>query len=217
MSCSRPRLPSARISRFNLAPAGQADLVDGIWVSGDYFSGLGVPPILGRTFTSEDDQRGGGANGPVSVISYGLWQRRFGSATDVVGRSVTIDRVPFAIVGVMPVGFFGSDVGTRFDIAIPLGTESLMRGRDSYLDRPTTSWLAIMARLKDRQQPSQAQSALLALLAAHPRRHGATGTSSGESSALSGGAAHGRIDRHRHVEHDDSRGGRETIPLVFLQ
>ena len=81
---------SARISRFNLAPAGQADLVDGIWVSGDYFSGLRVPPILGRTFTSEDDQRGGGANGPVAVISYGLWQRRFGSATDVVGRSVTI-------------------------------------------------------------------------------------------------------------------------------
>lgn len=155
---------SARMSRFNLAPAGQADLVDGIWVSGDYFSGLGVPPILGRTFTSEDDQRGGGANGPVAVISYGLWQQRFGSATDVVGRSVTIDRVPFTIVGVMPVGFFGSDVGTRFDIAVPLGTESLMRGRDSYLDRPTTSWLAIMARLKDGQQPSQAQSALLALL-----------------------------------------------------
>lgn len=156
---------SARISRFNLAPAGQADLVDGIWVSGDYFSGLGVPPILGRTFTSEDDQRGGGANGPVAVISYGLWQRRFGSATEVVGRSVTLDRVPFTIVGVMPEGFFGSDVGTRFDIAVPLGTESLMRGRDSYLDRPTTSWLAIMARLKDGQQPSQAQSALLALLA----------------------------------------------------
>src|SRR5207253_819234 len=65
----------------------------------------------------------------------------------------------------MPEGFFGSDVGTRFDIAVPLGTESLMRGRDSYLDRPTTSWLAIMARLKDGQQPSQAQSALLALLA----------------------------------------------------
>jgi predicted permease len=155
---------SNRISRFNLAPSGQADLVDGIWVSGDYFSGLGVPPILGRTFTPADDQRGGGSNGAVAVISYGLWQRRFGAANDVVGRSITLDRVPFTIIGVMPRGFFGADVGTRFDIAVPLETESLMRGRDSFLDRPTTSWLAIMARLKNGQQPGQAQSAVLAVL-----------------------------------------------------
>ena len=154
---------SARISRFNLAPAGEADLVDGIWVSGDYFSGLGVPPLLGRTLTSSDDQRGGGPAGAVAVISYGMWQRRYGGRTDVFGRTVTIDRAPFTIVGVMPAGFFGADVGTSFDIAVPLGTESLIRGRDSYLDRPTTSWLAIMARLKDGQQPGQAQSALQAL------------------------------------------------------
>ena len=155
---------SARISRFNLAPAGEADLVDGIWVSGDYFSGLGVPPLLGRTLTPSDDQRGGGSAGPVAVISYGMWQRRYGGRTDVLDRTVTIDRAPFTIVGVMPAGFFGADVGTSFDIAVPLGTESLMRGRDSYLDRPTTSWLAIMARLKDGQQPGQAQGALQALL-----------------------------------------------------
>ena len=155
---------SARMARFNLAPAGQADLVDGIWVSGDYFSGLGVTAILGRTLTASDDERGGGEDGPVAVISYGLWQRRYGSAADVVGRTATIDRVPFTIVGVMSPGFFGAEVGTRFDFAVPLGTEPLMRGRDSYLDRPTTSWLAIMARLKDGQQPLQAQSALSAFL-----------------------------------------------------
>jgi putative ABC transport system permease protein len=155
---------SARISRFNLAPAGEADLVDGIWVSGDYFNGLGVPPLLGRTLTASDDQRGGGSAGPVAVISYGMWQRRYGGRTDVLGRTVTIDRASFTIVGVMPADFFGADVGTSFDVAVPLGTESLMRGRDSFLDRPTTSWLAIMARLKDGQQPGQAQSALQALL-----------------------------------------------------
>ena len=155
---------SARPSRFNLAPAGQADLVDGIWVSGDYFSALGVPPLLGRTLASSDDQRGGGSRGPVAVISHGMWQRRHGGASDVLGRTVTIDRAPFTIVGVMPAGFFGADVGTTFDIAVPLGSESLMRGRDSYLDRPTTSWLAIMARLKDGQLPAQAQSSLQALL-----------------------------------------------------
>jgi putative ABC transport system permease protein len=155
---------SARVSRFNLATSGQADLVDGIWVSGDYFNGLGVAPLLGRTLNPSDDQRGGGANGPVAVISHGLWLRRYRGTADVVGRSVTIDRVPFTIVGVMPARFFGADVGTSFDVAVPLSTEPLMRGRDSYLDRPTTSWLAIMARLNDGQEPSQAQSALEALL-----------------------------------------------------
>jgi len=155
---------SARVSRFNLAPAGQADLVDGIWVSGDYFSGLGVPALLGRTLTPDDDVRGGGSNGPVAVISYGLWQRRYGGAADVLDRKVTIERVPFSIVGVMPARFFGADVGSTFDIAVPLATEPLMRGRDSYLERSTTSWLAIMARLKEGQRLDQAQSALRALL-----------------------------------------------------
>lgn len=155
---------SARIARFNLAPAGPADLVDGIWVSGDYFNGLGVPALLGRTLTPDDDVRGGGSNGPAAVISYGLWQRRYGGAGDVLSRSVTIDRVPFSIVGVMPARFFGADVGTTFDIAVPLSTEPLIRGRDSYLENSGISWLAIMARLRDGQRADQAQSALRALL-----------------------------------------------------
>jgi len=155
---------SARVSRFNLAPAGPADLVDGIWVSGDYFNGLGVPALLGRTLTPDDDVRGGGSHGPAAVISHGLWQRRYGGTADVLSRSVTIERVPFSIVGVMPARFFGADVGTTFDIAVPLSTEPLIRGRDSYLERSGTSWLAIMARLREGQRADQAQSALRALL-----------------------------------------------------
>ena len=154
---------SARVSRFNLAPAGHADLVDGIWVSGDYFNGLGVSAALGRTLTAVDDQRGGGADGPVAVISHGFWQRRYAGATDVVGRTITIDGAPFTIVGVVPAGFFGADVGSTFDIAVPLATEPLMRGRDSFLDRATTSWLAVMARLKNGQDLAQAQGAVQTL------------------------------------------------------
>jgi predicted permease len=154
---------SARTARFNLASGGQTELIDGRWVSGDYFEGLGVRPILGRTFTAADDQRGGGPDGAVAVISYAFWQRRFGGAGDVIGRAQVMERVPFTIVGVMPPGFFGTDVGTTFDVAVPLGTEPLMRGRDSFLDRPTTSWLAVMARLKDGQAFSSAQEALRAL------------------------------------------------------
>ena len=90
---------AARTSRFSLASDGRTELVDGLWVSGEYFNGLGVRPILGRTFAAEDDRRGGGSNGPVAVIGYGFWQRRFGGAADVIGRTLILERVPFTIVG----------------------------------------------------------------------------------------------------------------------
>ncbi len=116
--------------------------------------------MLGRSFTAEDDRRGGGPHGPVAVISYAFWQQRFGGSPDVIGKTQTIDRVPFTIVGVLPPGFFGTDVGSRSDVILPIGTEPLMRGRDSQLDRATTSWLLVMARLKEGQTIASAQQAL---------------------------------------------------------
>jgi putative ABC transport system permease protein len=101
---------SRRLTRFNFAQGGETDFVDGVYASGQYFDALGLTPLLGRFFTAEDDRRGGGPNGPVAVISYALWQRRYGGAADVIGRTQTIDRVPFTIVGVMPPDFFGTDV-----------------------------------------------------------------------------------------------------------
>ena len=88
------------------------------------FEMLGVSTVLGRTFTPADDARGGGPDGAVAVISHGFWQRRYGGAADVIGRSLTIQRVPFTIVGVTPQGFFGPDVGRSYDIAIPIGVRS---------------------------------------------------------------------------------------------
>ncbi len=146
--------------RLDLAAGGQTDLVDGLWVSGDYFRMLGVPAILGRTFTAQDDARGGGPGGPAAVIGYGFWQRRFGGAADVIGRSLTIDRVPFTIVGVTPPDFFGTDVGRTFDVAIPIGTEPLIRGKESWLDARSTWWLNIMLRQAPNQGADAAQQAL---------------------------------------------------------
>src|SRR5215510_5222140 len=96
--------------RFNLATGGVADFVDGAWTTAAMFDTLGVPPLLGRTFTEADDERGGGPEGPVAVISYAFWQRRFGGAADAIGRRVTLERIPFTIVGVMRPEFFGPDV-----------------------------------------------------------------------------------------------------------
>ena len=135
-------------TRFNLAQGGQAEMVDGTWASGAYFELLGVPALLGRTFTPDDDRRGGGPNGPVTVISYGFWQKRYGGAADVIGKSLTIERVPYTIVGVMPPEFFGTEVGRTFDVIIPIGTEPLIRGKESALDRRSNWWLRIIVRRK---------------------------------------------------------------------
>ena len=147
-------------TRFNLAQGGPTELVDGMWASGGLFEVLGVPAILGRTFTAADDRRGGGPDGPVAVISYTFWQRRFGGAADTIGRSLTVERVPFTIVGVTPPGFFGVDVGRTFDVAIPIGTEPVIRGKESSLDRRSNWWLNIMIRARPGQSLEAAEAAL---------------------------------------------------------
>src|SRR5262249_15055291 len=117
-------------TRFNLAQSGQTEFVDGVWTSGGFFDVLGVPAILGRTFREADDRRGGGPDGPVAVISYGFWQRHFGGSADAIGKTLTIERVPYTVIGVTGPDFFGTEVGRTFDVAIPIGTEPLVRGRE---------------------------------------------------------------------------------------
>jgi putative ABC transport system permease protein len=149
--------------RFDLSRGGQTEFVAGLWVSGRFFEVLGVPAILGRTFTALDDRRDGGASGPVAVISHTFWRRHFGGAPDVIGRSITLDRVAFTIVGVTRPGFFGPDLGRSFDVAVPLGTQAIVRGAESWLDKRSTWVLEIMARLKPGQTAETATSALRAI------------------------------------------------------
>ena len=146
--------------RLNLSTAGgEVQPVDGAYVSGDFFATLGVPALLGRTFTSADDVRGGGSDGPVAVISYGMWQRRFGGDGNVIGTSIVIERIPFTIIGVTPPEFFGAEVGRMFDVALPLTANQLIRGKDSAIDG-SSAWLYIMVRLKPGQSAEAATSLL---------------------------------------------------------
>ncbi len=135
-------------ARFDLTPTGERQIAEGIFASGAYFSTLGVPAILGRTFATDDDRPGGGAEGLVAVISYGFWRRRFGGANDVVGRPLMVNGTRVTIIGVTPPGFFGVDVGRAFDVALPLETEPLIHGDRSTLRR---SPLLVMLRLKPDQ------------------------------------------------------------------
>jgi putative ABC transport system permease protein len=135
-------------ARFDLAERGERQPVAGIFASGGYFETLGVAAIRGRTFTPADDRPGGGPDGPVAIISYGLWQRRFAGADSVIGAPLVIDGVRVTIVGVTAQEFRGLDVGSTLDIALPLETEPLIRRSRSAL---RTSRLLVMLRLKPDQ------------------------------------------------------------------
>jgi putative ABC transport system permease protein len=146
---------------FNLAQGGEMNIVSGLWVSGELFDVLGVPAALGRMLSPADDVRGGGVNGPVAVISHGFWQRHFGGAPDVVGRTLTLERIAFTVVGVTPPGFAGLNVGRAFDVALPFGAEPLVRGvKDSRLDQWGSWWVSILVRLKAEQTVGQATAEL---------------------------------------------------------
>ncbi|MFL6280815.1 MAG: ABC transporter permease [Vicinamibacterales bacterium] len=112
-----------------MSSGGETEFVEGIWASGSLFETLGVPPLIGRTFSDADDARNGGATGAVAVIGYGLWQTRFGGVADILGRPLTIDGVPFRIVGVTPSTFTGPEVGRKFDVIVPLESEHSFDGR----------------------------------------------------------------------------------------
>ncbi len=149
---------------FDLSASGQRDLVDGAYVSGRLFDALGVPALRGRMITPADD--GGAApDGPVAVISHRLWQQRFAGASDVVGRQLTVQRVPFTVVGVMPPGFFGPDVGRTTDVMLPFAVVPLIRPRESRLTDKGSWWIEIMVRLKPGQSVEQANAALRVLQA----------------------------------------------------
>ena len=147
--------------RYDLAYSGQSENASAILASGRFFEILGVPAILGRTFTEADDQRRGGKDGPVVVVSYAFWQRHFGGAADVIGRPLVLNRVTLTVIGVTPPEFTGIEQGQTYDVALPLGLEPLMRGSsESALDHRSWWWLRVMARLKTGQSVEQGTAAL---------------------------------------------------------
>lgn len=170
-------------ARFSPKRGGEVELIDGFFASGEIFTVLGTSPLLGNTFTEDDDRRGGGARGPVAVISYGFWQRRFGGAPETVGSTIDLGgNAVFTIVGVMPRAFFGPQVGRSFDVIVPLGTEPVINAQNSMLDQYLGRWLTIMARLRP-GQTSEAASAALRRMQPELRRQTLPPGSSVEDSA----------------------------------
>ena len=133
-------------SRFDLSDGGEARYAEGIWVSGGFFETLGVRPAAGRLLRPDDDVRG--CASPGVVISHSFWQRELGGDASAVGRSLRLDGHPFPILGVSAPGFFGVEVGRRFDVAVPLCAEPTIDGANAALDKSDWWFLAAIGRIK---------------------------------------------------------------------
>jgi hypothetical protein len=107
--------------------SGTTENLRGRLVSANYFDVLGVPARVGRTFSADDDHEGAG---PVVVLSDDVWSRRFDRDPAIVGRVITLNGVPFVVVGVGPLGFAGEVVGSPTEVWMPL-----RRSRCSIRDR----------------------------------------------------------------------------------
>jgi putative ABC transport system permease protein len=151
-------------TRLDLASGGEAQLVDAFFASGEFFDVVGVPALLGRTLTRDDDRHGGGSAGPVAVLSYSFWQRRYGGGASAVGATLRLNGVPFTVVGVTPPGFFGPTVGRSFDVAVPIGmVDRVQQTGRAWLEARSTWWLDVIARLRPGQTVAAATQALRAV------------------------------------------------------
>jgi putative ABC transport system permease protein len=163
-SASFEALAAFRERDYTLAIGDSAERLEGARVSWPFFSMLRVQPQLGRAFSADEDRLGGPR---VAILSHGLWQRRFGSAPDVVGRAVNLDGEPHTVVGVLPEDF-------RLDFRIP-GAEVFtlmgLEGKDS-LEARGMHYLGVIGRLRPGVPIEQAGADLVAVAArleqAHP-------------------------------------------------
>lgn len=132
-------LVAFRPQNFNLTGGGEPLRLEGAEVSEGFFNLLGQPPLSGRTLVSEDNQTGAS----VVVVSFGLWQNRFGSDPGLVGKALTLDGKPYTVVGIMPSSFrFPGELFERADLWVPLTVSP-----DEARNRLTHS-LFVVGRLK---------------------------------------------------------------------
>ena len=132
---------------LELSGHGEPIRIDGAKVSANLFSLLGIQPLIGRDFRPDEDRPG--VN--VAVLSWGLWQTRYGGDRSIVGRTVTLDRRPYTVIGIMPAGFEFPRRGPQWNnkpasVWVPVAfTEAQRKGRGNQLN------YSVIGRLKGRQ------------------------------------------------------------------
>jgi putative ABC transport system permease protein len=144
-----------RVWTYEFFGKGEPDRVVADRVSSSLFHVLGVQPIIGRAFAPQEEQFGH----QVVILSYGLWQRQFGGERDILGQTVSLDRKPYTIIGVMPQSFVfplpGMLQGVAADLWVPLGLS-----KEELADFGDNFSFTVVGRLKPTVHPSQVNADL---------------------------------------------------------
>ena len=145
--------------KFQVRGSSGTETVPGQLVSGDFFSTLQTPPLLGRTLERADDTKGGNPSGFGVVIGEAFWQRWFNRTPNVIGQKLQIDNHVFTVVGVMPKRFIGADPLQRPDIFAPLALEPVLDAPRSLTEAGFHAWwLTVMGRMQPGVTMAQANA-----------------------------------------------------------
>jgi predicted permease len=142
-------------SLFGVRRSGSGEVAQsypGEFVSGNYFAMFGIGAHAGRTLTTSDDRP---AAPPATVMSYRLWQQKYGSDPSVIGSVFNINGKPFTVVGITPPSFFGDTLRQAPpDFFLPLTAEPLVLGANSWLRVPYAHWLDLIGRIQPGVKPA---------------------------------------------------------------
>ena len=134
--------------RLNLVIDGNAELASGQYVTGGFFSGLGVPPAAGRLIEGDDDRPGAA---PVAVITNDYWHTRFGASPSIVGKHIQINGTLFTIAGVSAPEFYGVSPDSKPSVFLPMANIGLTRPQadgQAMFRQGTYYWIELMGRFK---------------------------------------------------------------------
>ena len=136
-----------------------ADTRNGEYVSGNFFRTFGVQPWIGRLMTDADDREGAP---PVAVMSYRIWNEKYGADPSVVGATYQINGHPFTVIGVAAPGFYGAKLAGwgMPDFWLPLTTEPLIDGETARLKRPNGNFLDLIGRVRPGVNPKSLEAKL---------------------------------------------------------
>jgi len=139
----------------------QNDVIWGQIVSGNFFDMLQIKPVMGRAFAPDED----GAPGahPVVVLGHSLWQRRFASDPNIVGKTLRLNNRQFQVIGVAPESFKGTKFGLSMDFWAPMAMVGELSGSADLLTSRDSHWLTILGRLKPGVDVSQASAEMNAI------------------------------------------------------
>ncbi len=148
-------------AQLNYSTGSESEQIPAQVVSGNYFSLLGAEPALGRGFNREEDT----SMVPVAVISYGFWDRRLGKDPAIVGRTLTLNRTPFTVVGVAPRGFTGTLLGVGPDVWVPMAMHDIVQPNFEWYKTRRGLFLFAFGRLKPGVTIDQATANLRTIFA----------------------------------------------------